>query len=134
MNVHFSSKTNEWTTPQSFFNELNKEFKFTLDPCATEENTKCHKYFTTKENGLSKSWDNENVFCNPPYGREIKNWVKKAGEARGGVCGSINSCTDRYSILSSIHLQESGNSFFERSIKIWRFKEFCSISKYVSYI
>ncbi len=84
MNIHFSSKTNEWATPQDFFDELNKEFHFTLDPCATHENHKCAKYFTEEDDGLAQSWDNEIVFCNPPYGRQIKHWVKKASEAVGG--------------------------------------------------
>lgn len=56
MNVHFSSKTEEWSTPQDFFDELNKEFNFTLDPCATSENAKCTTYFTKKDEGLKKSW------------------------------------------------------------------------------
>lgn len=85
MNVHFSSKTNEWATPQAFFDELNKEFNFTLDPCADSTNAKCAKFYTQQEDGLAQSWDNEIVFCNPPYGREIKKWVKKASEAVGGV-------------------------------------------------
>lgn len=84
-NIHFSSKSNEWSTPQEFFDELNKEFSFTLDPCATKENAKCPKFFTEQENGLKQSWDNERVFMNPPYGREIKHWIKKASEAQGGV-------------------------------------------------
>jgi len=84
-NIHFSSKTNEWSTPQDFFNELNKEFNFTLDPCATEENAKCKKFYTQGDDGLLQSWDNEIVFCNPPYGREIKHWVKKASEAKDGI-------------------------------------------------
>lgn len=74
----FSSKSNEWETPQKFFDELNKEFHFTLDPCATPENAKCKKYYTQEENGLLKSWENEVVFCNPPYGRELCKWVEKA--------------------------------------------------------
>lgn len=81
----FSSETDLWATPQDFFNKLNEEFKFTLDPCANEENHKCEKYFTKEQDGLLQSWDNEIVFCNPPYGRDIKKWVKKASEARGGV-------------------------------------------------
>ena len=85
MSVHFSSKTNEWSTPQDFFNELNKEFNFNLDPCATKENAKCINFYTKEEDGLSQSWDGYHVFCNPPYGREIKNWVKKASEANGGI-------------------------------------------------
>lgn len=79
-NVHFKSTTNEWETPQDTFNELNKEFNFTLDPCATKETAKCDKYYTKEDNGLTKDWSNEIVFCNPPYGREIKKWAKKAYE------------------------------------------------------
>lgn len=82
-NIHFSSQSNEWSTPQDFFDSLNKEFKFNLDPCATQENAKC-KLFYSFPYGLIHSWDNFRVFCNPPYGREIGNWVKKASEAQGG--------------------------------------------------
>jgi phage N-6-adenine-methyltransferase len=82
--VHFSSKSNEWATPQEFYDELNKEFNFSLDPCATEQNHKCDKYYTEQDDGLVLSWDNETVFCNPPYGRELSKWVKKASEAKGG--------------------------------------------------
>lgn len=81
----FSSKTDLRATPQDFYNELDKEFHFTLDPCATDENHKCKKYYTIKENWLKQSRDNEIVFCNPPYGREIKNRVQKGSLARGGV-------------------------------------------------
>lgn len=83
--VHFMSKTNEWSTPQDFYDKLNDEFGFTLDPCATHENHKCDNYYTTEDDGLAQNWDNEIVFMNPPYGREIKNWIKKASEAVGGV-------------------------------------------------
>ena len=80
MDVHYSSKSNEWSTPQDFFDELNTEFHFTLDPCATPENAKCEKYFTIEDDGLMQDWSGHTVFCNPPYGREIKKWVKKAHE------------------------------------------------------
>lgn len=80
MEVHYSSKSNEWATLQNLFDELNDEFNFTLDPCATDENAKCSKYFTIEDDGLSKDWSNEVVFMNPPYGREIKKWIKKAYE------------------------------------------------------
>ncbi len=73
----FSSKTDQWATPQEFFNKLNKEFNFTLDPCADELNHKCDKYFTKEIDGLSQDWGGETVFCNPPYGREIGLWVYK---------------------------------------------------------
>ena len=77
MDVHYSSKTNEWSTPQDFFDELDKEFNFTLDPCSTSENAKCAKYFTVEDDGLKQDWSNDVVFMNPPYGREIKHWIKK---------------------------------------------------------
>lgn len=76
--VMFSSKTDLWATPQKFFDELDAEFQFTLDPCANEENHKCRKYYTEKENGLLQSWKGERVFCNPPYGRKIGEWVAKS--------------------------------------------------------
>lgn len=76
----FSSNTNEWATPQAFYNELNAEFHFNLDPCSTHENAKCEKHFTLAENGLLCDWGGCNVFCNPPYGREIGKWVRKAYE------------------------------------------------------
>lgn len=73
----FSNNDNSWATPQDFYNKLNEEFNFTLDPCATPYTAKCKKYYTKYDDGLSKSWKDEVVFCNPPYGREIKQWVKK---------------------------------------------------------
>ena len=75
----FSSKTNEWGTPEDFFAKLNKKFKFTLDPCCTASTAKCEKYYTREDDGLSRSWKNEVVFVNPPYG-DISKWVKKAYE------------------------------------------------------
>ena len=76
----FSSKTDLWSTPNDFFDKLNDEFHFTLDPCSTHENAKCYKHFTEEENGLLQDWGNEVVFCNPPYGRQIKDWIKKSYE------------------------------------------------------
>jgi len=76
----FSSVSNEWETPIEFYNELNSEFNFTLDPCATDENHLCDKYYTIKTDGLSKDWKDETVFVNPPYGREIIKWLRKCYE------------------------------------------------------
>lgn len=85
LKVMLSSVDMTWATPQDLFDKLNEEFDFTLDPCATKETAKCVKYFTPEIDGLVQSWDNENVFCNPPYGKEIVKWVKKSSEAVGGV-------------------------------------------------
>ena len=82
----FSSTTDLWATPQDFFDELNEEFEFTLDPCATPDNTKCAKFFTKEQDGLKQDWTGERVFCNPPYGRAIGAWVKKChDEAQKGT-------------------------------------------------
>jgi phage N-6-adenine-methyltransferase len=78
MNVHYSSNTNEWYTPKKVFDPLNEEFSFTLDPCCTKESAKCDKFYTQEDDGLSKDWSKDVVFVNPPYGRQIKRWVKKA--------------------------------------------------------
>ena len=74
----FSSQRSDWETPQDLFDKLNAEFNFTLDPCASADNAKCQKYFTQEQDGLKQNWQGETVFCNPPYGREIKKWVSKA--------------------------------------------------------
>lgn len=75
--VLFSSDKMTWCTPQKFFDKLNEEFHFTLDPASTDKSAKCKKHFTPKEDGLAQSWEGYTVFCNPPYGREIGKWVKK---------------------------------------------------------
>lgn len=75
--VMFSSQEEKWQTPQHIFDELNQEFNFTLDPCAQHDSAKCKKYYTPVEDGLKQSWSGETVFVNPPYGRELKKWVKK---------------------------------------------------------
>jgi len=87
----FSSKTPEWGTPQEFFDALNKEFHFTLDPCATKENAKCRRFYTVKDDGLSKPWTGR-VFMNPPYGRGINAWVKKAYESATGGGAEVVVC------------------------------------------
>lgn len=76
--VHFSSKSNEWATPQDFFDRLNEEFHFTLDAAASHENRKLDRYITEDEDGLQSNWKNERVWLNPPYGRQIGKWIEKA--------------------------------------------------------
>lgn len=81
----FTSNTPEWSTPKDLFDKLNKEFNFNLDPCATKDNAKCKEFYTKEDDGLSKNWNFKNVFCNPPYGKVLSDWVKKSSECRGGV-------------------------------------------------
>lgn len=74
--ILWESNSDLWITPQEFYDELDEEFHFTLDPCSTDENAKCKNHFTIKENGLLQDWKGHNVFCNPPYS-QIKEWVEK---------------------------------------------------------
>jgi site-specific DNA-methyltransferase (adenine-specific) len=76
----FTSASVEWATPQSFFDDLSREFGgFLLDVCATSRNAKCEAYYTRQEDGLSREWTRRN-WMNPPYGREIGLWVRRAHE------------------------------------------------------
>ena len=80
MSVHYTSNSNEWTTPQEFYNRLDSEFNFDLDPCSDGYNAKCERFFTKEDDGLIQDWSNSTVFMNPPYGRAIKDWIRKAYE------------------------------------------------------
>lgn len=76
----FSSKTDKWATPQDFFDEINREFGFSLDVCALPENAKTTRYYTPEQDGLTQPWEGV-VWCNPPYGRQIGKWVERAALA-----------------------------------------------------
>lgn len=76
-NGMYSSKTDLWSTPQDFYDELNREFGFVLDACALQCNAKCKVFFSPDEDGLRQDWASV-TWCNPPYGREIGKWVRKA--------------------------------------------------------
>ena len=80
MEVHFSSKTDLWATPQDFFDSYNEKYRFTVDVCADASNHKCTTYFTKEMDGLQQKWKGV-CWMNPPYGKEIKKWMKKAYES-----------------------------------------------------
>jgi len=92
--ILFSSASEEWETPQDLFNKLNNEFNFTVDVASSELNYKCKKHYTQKEDGLAQNWDNEVVWCNPPYGRKIGEWVKKASESKAIIVMLLPARTD----------------------------------------
>ena len=73
----FESAKTEWETPDEIYTPLHKEFDFSLDVAASEDNTKCNIFFTEKHNALNRPWCGV-CWCNPPYGRALKDWVKKA--------------------------------------------------------
>ena len=92
-NGMFTSKTDLWSTPQYVFDEWNKLYNFDIDVCADKTNNKCEKYFTREQDGLSQDWTG-NCWCNPPYGREIGKWVKKAYESKATVVMLLPARTD----------------------------------------
>ena len=75
--VHFSSETDQWATPQALFDRMNTAFGFTLDVCADSKNAKCPIFFSKEQDGLAQEWVGR-CWMNPPYGRAIGLWVKKA--------------------------------------------------------
>lgn len=89
MNVHYSSNSVEWETPKDFFDKLNSEFRFTLDVCANAQNAKCKHFYSIEEDGLKKSWKGS-CWMNPPYGRKISAWIKKAYES--SLSGALVVC------------------------------------------
>ena len=87
----------EYETPQDFYDELNKEFGFTIDVCALPENAKCERYYTPQHDSLDRDWSNEVVWMNPPYSRDPKEntkWLRKAyREAqKGGTVVVLIQC------------------------------------------
>ena len=90
----FTSNTPEWETPQDLFWDLHKEFKFTIDVCATKDNRKIGRHYDKETDGLKQNWTGEVCWMNPPYGREIGKWIKKASEVQGGGSGCFAPCPD----------------------------------------
>ncbi len=77
LQVLFSSKTDDHSTPQDFFDKLNEEYNFELDVCATASNAKCSNFFTKEQDALKQNWEGT-CWMNPPYGRDIILWMEKA--------------------------------------------------------
>lgn len=89
MGVHFSRTSDEWETPQPFFDELNREFGFGLDVCATADNRKCARWFGIEADGLTQDWENSICWMNPPYSN-LRNWMAKA--SKSAKAGAIVVC------------------------------------------
>lgn len=130
--IMFSSKTDMWATPQDFFDMLDSEFGFTLDACAVRENAKCATYYTPQQDGLSQPWPGR-VWCNPPYGREIGRWVKKASEtAAGGICRNATASANRYKMVPRLHLRKIADQIHKRTPEIRRLPKCSTVSQHGS--
>lgn len=93
-NGRYNGSGRHWGTPPEVFDPLHREFDFTLDPCATADSAKCPLFFTEEQNGLEQSWEGHRVFMNPPYGRGIYPWTRKARESGTLVVGLLPASTD----------------------------------------
>lgn len=74
--IHFSSKTDEWSTPKEVIPFIRRVLPvIDLDPCSDAAQTipAKNRYFRN-DDGLSRKWRGR-VYLNPPYGRQISNWV-----------------------------------------------------------
>lgn len=94
-NGRYNGNGREWATPPEVFEPLHAEFRFTVDACATAHNAKLPRFWTEEQNGLEQSWQGERVFMNPPYGREIYAWTRKARTSGAElVVGLLPASTD----------------------------------------
>lgn len=91
--VMFSSKSEVWETPQDFFDRFNAVWNFETDLCALAENAKCEKFYTPEQDGLLQEWTGV-CWCNPPYGRQIGQWVEKAAKSKATVVMLLPARTD----------------------------------------
>ena len=128
LRVLTSSKDNTWATPTEWFDYLNLEFGFTLDPCCEHETAKCQKHFTPTENGLAQSWADDRVFMNPPYD-QIKHWMKKAYEESGK--GALVVCSrarpSRYGLVAPLCQQGGRHSLSQGTCEVRGSKIFSTI-------
>ncbi len=83
-----TSNRDDWETPQALFDALDVVYHFDLDPASTDANAKCARHYTVEQDGLKQSWGGSSVFLNPPYGRGMAAWMKKACESASAACTS----------------------------------------------
>lgn len=109
----FSSKTDLWATPQTFFDELNSEFGFDTDVCALASNAKCAKFFTPEVNGLTQAWEGV-CWMNPPYGRGIGGVVEESLRifTKRSNRHMFSAFKDRHPMVARL-LHEGGSSLYQ---------------------
>jgi site-specific DNA-methyltransferase (adenine-specific) len=92
--IPLTSLSGEWATPAALFAEYDREFRFTLDVCASAENAKCRRFFDRDTDGLRQSWAGETCWMNPPYGRGLPAWIERAALAAGSEGATVVARTD----------------------------------------
>ena len=91
--VLYSSESEVWETPKDLFDKLDAELHFDTDVCALPSNAKCTSFFTPEQDGLKQKWEGV-CWMNPPYGRKIGAWMRKALEAKTTVVCLVPARTD----------------------------------------
>ena len=126
--IHVSSKSDEWETPKDLFAKLHKQYNFEIDVCATDENHLCNVYWTKDDDALIQDWSGKVCWMNPPYGKNIGKFMKKAYEE--SLKGAIVVClvpsrTDTkwwhdYAMKWSIEFLRGRLRFINRTFPSWR--------------
>lgn len=118
--VHFSTGKDDWGTPQDLFDALNKEFGFTLDPCADDNNHKCAKYYTVEQDGLAQSWAGKRYFVTRRIaGKQnqmpvkLHGWKSAIKRRRGDHRGYADTRPHRYKNVSRFHFRQSRNTVYQ---------------------
>lgn len=117
IDVMYSSKTDQWATPDDFFKELDQEFHFNLDPCADEQNHKCEKYFTKEDNGLSKDWGGIACFAILRMVEQLQTGLKRHTEKERDCCYADTS-ENRHKIFSRLHSASIRNQIREGAFEV----------------
>jgi phage N-6-adenine-methyltransferase len=86
-----SSLDDTWATPRSYYEKVAKEFDFTLDAAALQSSTLVPENWygpdhadPDRRDAFTRDWTADAkggvIWLNPPYGKTIKEWMKKADE------------------------------------------------------
>ena len=126
--IHTSFKSSEWETPIDFFEKYNKIFNFDIDVCATSDNALLHKYWTKEDDALNQKWNPMTCWMNPPYGREIGKFMRKAYQEStlgATVVCLVPSRTDTawwhdYAMKGDIEYVRGRLRFVNRTFPSWR--------------
>ena len=129
------SDSNEWETPQDLFRAIDAEFHFTLDAAASKQNAKCKAYYDAEADGLKQPWSGS-VWCNPPYGRGIADWVKKAYEEskRGVTSVLLTFARTDTKWFHEYVLGKAEIRFIRGRVKFGGGEKQCAVSEYSDYI
>ena len=127
--ILYSHKTDEWSTPQDFFDTLDDEFHFSLDVCANEQNHKCERYFSKADDGLKMTWGGGDCMVQStlwPRNRQVGEKVCYAQ----GISSHAIACAYRHTLVPQLHLPEGRNTVYQRKAQVWREQKLGTVPKH----